>query len=121
MFRKGAFIIAVLSLICTALYSYVVYLVLNDITVLPFSVLFLQLFLAIVDSIYDIIHKVNVKAHMYMLGSGISGLISFTAFLAGLVSTTSRIYPAVIFPVALLGFIVFACIASKYEKQGSTS
>lgn len=120
MFRKGALLISVLALICTALFSFCIYMILDDITVLPFSVMFLQLFLVIVESIYDIIHKVNVKCCKYLIAGCISGLVSFTAFLTGLVSPNPSIYPKVIFPIALLGFILLVCIASKYEEKDST-
>lgn len=120
MFRKDALPIAILSAICAALfYSWIgdVFKETPAITIIVFMVYFIQ-FTAIISAIYDIKHKIKVKANKNMLGCGICGVILFTSFFKGF--EYSSIFLAFVFVVALVCLVILGNIGAQYGKNDTT-
>lgn len=115
MFRKGALSIVVLSAICSALFSWWVndfFTVFVNIAFLPYFVIFVSFW----GAIYDIVHKVNIKANRYLLGGSINGIIAFTSFF----KIPKCAYLAFVFVVSLACGIFLSSRSAYYEKNSST-
>lgn len=119
MFRKGALPISVLSALCSALFSWWVKSFAQDITVVYVAIFlaYWAFFLLAFGAIYDIAHKVKIKANKYLLGVGISAIIAFTAFFK--LVDTFNIYLCIVFVTALGCTIVLGNIGAQYEKEQS--
>lgn len=122
MFRKGALLITVLAAVFSALFSWLVDISnfadnSTMISLVCFMMYFLS-FIALFGSIYDIFHKVKIKANKYLLGSSISGIIAYTVFFK--MVSNFNIYLDFVFVFALGCAIVLGNIGSQYEGNNST-
>lgn len=116
MFRKGALLIAVLSVICSALFSWLVKGIFEDtvIVIAVFAVYFI-IFSAAIGAIYDIVHKSKIKANKYLLGGSISAIIAFTSFFKAL--QYSSLCLGFVFMIAFMAFIILTNISASYERN----
>ena len=122
MFRKGALLITVLSAIFSALFSWLVDIhnFGNNSTMISIVCLMMYfiLFMAFFGSIYDIFHKVKIKANKYLLGASISGIIAYTALIR--LTTNFNMFLDFVFVIALVCAILLGNKGSQYER-GLTS
>ena len=122
MFRKGALLITVLAAVFSALFSWLVDIsnFVDNATVISIAcfTLYLILFMAFFGSIYDIFHKVKIKANKYLLGASISGIIAYTVFFKLFINYNEYLY--FVFVIAFVCAIVLGNIGSQYERNNST-
>lgn len=125
MFRKGAPMSLLLSAVCSAIFTYRIWIkaplkniVTTIIMLVPFLG-YLLCFTVVFLAIYDIIHKINVKYSGCLLGGSISAIIALTLTIHNSL-TYSSIYLAIISCIALISFGIFMSIALRHEKDDST-
>lgn len=122
MFRKGSLPIVVLSAICSALFSWWVSSIFKNMSNISqyavaaiISMMYFVIFAVIWASIYDLVHKVKIKANKYSLGCGISSVIAFTTAFKSFEHSNKLL--GLIFVVSLVCVVILGNIASEYEEE----